>query len=121
MTLKRSDRVADLIRAEISDILLKEIRDPRIGTLTVTAVDLADDLRSAKVFFVQLGEDSNSSSMEARLQKAAGFFKQELGKRLQLRYIPNLTFIYDQSFKYGNRIEQLLAQVKREDHEPDPS
>jgi ribosome-binding factor A len=120
MTLKRSDRVADLIQAEISNILLKEVRDPKIGTLTVTGVDLADDLRSAKVFFVQLGEDSNSAILEERLQKAAGFFRRELGKRVQLRYIPNLIFIYDQSFQYGNRIEKLLAQVKQEDDESDP-
>ena len=119
MTLKRSERVSDLIKAEISDILLKEIRDPQIGLLTVTAVELTDDLRSAKVFFVQLGEDSHSQALEARLQKAAGFFKRELGRRLQLRYIPDLAFIYDQSFKYGSRIDRLLAQVKQEDHEPD--
>ena len=115
MTLKRSERVADLIKAEISDLLLKEVRDPRIGSVTITAVELTDDLRSAKIFFVKLGDDSNSQEIQNHLQKAAGFIKRELGKRLQLRYVPMLTFLYDPSFEYGNRIEKLLAQVKQEE------
>jgi len=116
MTLKRSERVADLIKTEISDILLKEVRDPRIGALTITSVELTDDLRSAKVFFVRMGEDTDRQKIQDSLQKAAGFLKRELGKRLQLRYIPSLTFIYDPSFEYGNRIDKLLAQVKQEDN-----
>jgi len=107
--------VADLIKAELSDILLKEVRDPRIGSVTITAVELTDDLRSAKVFYVRLGEDTASRELEEGLHKASGFLKRELGKRLQLRYVPALDFFYDRSFEYGDRIERLLAQVKQED------
>lgn len=115
MTLKRSDRVADLIKAELADILLKEVRDPRIGSVTITGVDVTDDLRFAKVFFVRMGEDAGSRELQESLQKASGFLKRELGKRLQLRYVPALTFLYDRSFEYGDRIEKLLHQVKQEE------
>jgi ribosome-binding factor A len=115
MSLKRSERVADLIKAELSDILLKEVRDPRIGSVTITAVELTEDLRSAKIFFVKMGGDAQSHELQDSLQKASGFIKRELGKRLQLRYIPALTFIYDPSFEYGDRIEKLLAQVKKKE------
>lgn len=115
MSMKRSERVADLIKAEISGILLKEIRDPRISMVTITGVKLTDDLRSAKVFYVKMGEDTLSRDVEEGLQKASGFLKRELGKRLQLRYVPALTFIYDRSFEYGDKIERLLAKVKKEE------
>ncbi len=121
MSIKRSDRVADLIKAELSDILLKEVRDPRIGTVTITGVELTEDLRAAKIFFVRMGQDTSTRELQDSLQKASGFLKRELGKRLQLRYLPALTFIYDRSFEYGDKIEKLLAQVKQEEHGTDSS
>ncbi len=121
MTLKRSDRVADLIKTELSDILLKEVRDPRIGSVTITGVELTYDLRSAKVFFVRMGEDVGSRELQESLQNASGFLKRELGKRLQLRYVPSLNFLYDRSFEYGDRIEKLLHQVKQEEDGSDSS
>lgn len=121
MTLKRSDRVADLIKTELSDILLKEVRDPRIGSVTITGVELTYDLRSAKVFFVRMGEDVGSHELQESLQNASGFLKRELGKRLQLRYVPALNFLYDRSFEYGDRIEKLLHQVKQEEDGSDSS
>ena len=120
MSIKRSDRVADLIKAEISDLLLKEVRDPRIGIVTITGVDLTEDLKSAKIYFVRMGQDTSTRELQDSLQKAAGFLRRELGKRLQLRYVPTLTFIYDRSFEYGDKIERLLTQVKQEEHETDP-
>ncbi len=101
-----------MLREEISDILLKEIGDPRIGSITITGVKLSDDLRQAKVYFVQMGKDTGSREIQENLQKAAGFLKKELGKRLKLRFIPNLHFIYDESFEYGTRIDRLLAGVR---------
>lgn len=121
MTLKRSDRVADLIKTELSDILLKEVRDPRIGSVTITGVELTYDLRSAKVFFVRMGEDVGSRELQESIQNASGFLKRELGKRLQLRYVPALNFLYDRSFEYGDRIEKLLHQVKQEEDGSDSS
>ena len=114
-SFKRADRVADLLRAEISDILLKQIRDPRIGTVTITAVEITDDLRYAKVYFVEMGKDQIDDQTREGLQKAKGFLKRELGKRLQLRYMPDINFIFDKSFAYGNRIEKLIAEIHRQE------
>ena len=108
---KRASRVSDLIKIEISDILLKRVRDPRIGPVTITGIKLTDDLRQARVFFVEMGRDTYSDETRAGLKKATSFLKRELGKRLQLRHIPEITFVYDESFAYGSRIEKLLAEI----------
>lgn len=115
MTVKRADRVSDLIMADLSDILRKEIRDPVIGPVTLTGVKMSSDLRIARVYFVRLGSDMNSRQAEEHLQKAAGFLKRELGKRINLRYMPDLIFEYDKSFEYGSRIEKLLAEIRSND------
>lgn len=91
-TFKRADRVADLIQCEISDILLKHVRDPRIGAVTITGVKVTDDLRLAKIYFVELAQDTIHAETLAGLEKATGFLKRELGKRLQLRCVPDLIF-----------------------------
>ena len=123
MDFKRADRVADLIKQEISNILRREVGDPRIVNITVTDVKLTDDLRSARIYFVELGKDSLSADVEKGLSKAKGFLKRELGKRLQLRYIPELAFFYDPSFEYGARIEKLLKEVRKDekDETDDPT
>jgi ribosome-binding factor A len=112
---KRADRVADLIQAEMSDILLKQIRDPRIGTLTITGVEVTDDLRIAKIFFVEMGKDVFDPATMKGLEQAKGFIKRELGKRLQLRFVPDIFFVPDESFGYGSRIESLLAEIGKDD------
>ena len=114
-SFKRADRVADLIKIEISNLLLKQVRDPRIGLVTITGVKVTDDLRTARGFFVELGKDQCSEEVQAGLGKAAGFLRRELGRRLQLRCVPELVFAYDPSFAYGNRIERLISEIHREE------
>lgn len=114
-SFKRADRVADLIRTELADLILKQVRDPRIGAVTITGVKVTDDLKTAKIFFVEMGKDTCSESVQAGIRKAAVFLRRELGRRLQLRYAPELLFAYDPSFAYGNRIENLLAEIRREE------
>ena len=114
-SFKRADRVADLIKIEISNLLLKQVRDPRIGLVTITGVKVTDDLRTARVFFVELGKDQCSEEVQAGLGKAAGFLRRELGRRLRLRCVPDLLFAYDPSFAYGNRIERLISEIHREE------
>jgi len=114
-TFKRADRVADLIRCEISDILLKQIRDPRIRAVTITGVKITDDLRLAEIYFVELAQDTIHAETLTGLEKATGFLKRELGKRLHLRCVPDLIFRADASFAYGSRIERLLAEIKQEE------
>ena len=114
-SFKRADRVADLIKREISDLLHRQVRDPRIGVVTITGVKVTDDLRSARIFFVELGRDTVSDEMQAGLRKATGFLRRELGRRLKLRHVPEITFTYDPSFAYGSRIETLLMEIHRQE------
>jgi len=119
MNFKRTDRVAGLIRADMSDIISKEVKDPRLHAVTITSVKVTDDLRNAKIYFVEMGKDECSPEIKAGLIQAAGFIRRELGKRLQLRCVPELTFVHDQSFGYGNRIEKLLAQIAQQENKED--
>lgn len=115
MNCKRSTRVADLIFADISDILLRQIGDPRIKCVTITGVKVTDDLRMARVFFVEMGKDTCDPQTEMALHHAKGFIKRELSKRLKLRYMPDIDFIVDESFAYGSRIDRLLAEIRERD------
>lgn len=115
MNIKRSTRVADLIMADISDILLREIRDPRIKSVTITGVKLTDDLRHAKVYYVEMGKDTCDPQLKTALENATGFLKRELGKRLKLRYLPDIIFMFDESFTYGSKIDRLLAELRKTD------
>jgi len=110
---RRADRVADLIMAEMSDILLKEVRDPRIGSITITGVKVSDDLRLARIFFVEMGHDTCTPGTKEGLEHARGFLRKELGRRLQLRLVPEIVFTVDTSFAYGSRIERILADLKQ--------
>ena len=119
MNFKRADRVAELIMAEMSDIIFKQVKDPRVQAVTITSVKVTDDLRNAKIFFVEMGKDDCSPEIKAGLAKATSFVRRELGKRLQLRFVPEIMFVHDQSFGYGNRIDKLLADIARQEKEND--
>jgi ribosome-binding factor A len=112
---KRADRVADLIQIEIADILHKEIKDPRIGSMTITDVTVSDDLRVARVYFVEMAQDMCNEETREALERAKGFIRKELGRRLRLRYTPEVIFRPDQSFAYGSRIDRILAELKDQD------
>jgi ribosome-binding factor A len=115
MNFKRADRVAELIMTEMSDIIFKQVKDPRVQAITITAVKVTDDLRNAKIYFVEMGKDECSPDVKTGLAKAAGFIRRELGKRLQLRCVPEIMFIHDQSFGYGSRIDKLLADIAKQE------
>lgn len=118
MEYKRCDRVADLIQREIADLLLRRVKDPRVANLTVTGVDVSADLQHARVFYCIMGGNSDENSRKHAslgLEKAGGFIRQEIGKRLRLRYIPQLDFQYDTSFDYGDKIERLLKELHKDD------
>jgi ribosome-binding factor A len=115
MSFKRADRVSELIMAEMSDILLKVVKDPRLHAVTITAVKVTDDLRNAKIYFVEMGKDELNEEIQVGLSKAKGFVRRELGHRLQLRFVPDIVFVHDKSFGYGNRIERLLADIAKQD------
>ena len=109
---KRSDRVAALIQREISDIIQRRIKDPRVGFCTVTRVDVSDDLRYANVRVGVMGDEVQCESSMAGLKNAAGFVRREIGKRLSLRYTPEIRFILDKSVDYILTVDRLIKEVK---------
>ena len=111
--------MADLIKVELSDVIHRQIRDPRIGIVTITGVKMTDDLKLARVYFVAMGKDTCDPDTLKGLEQAKSFMKRELGKRLKLRYIPDIIFTLDESFAYGSRIDKLLAEIGGEDAGPD--
>ncbi|QEM67854.1 ribosome-binding factor A [Geobacter sp. FeAm09] len=111
MAHKRSDKVAETIHELISSILSRGLNDPRIGFVTITAVEVTDDLHLARVFFTVIGDDTAKKESEAGLNSAKGFLRRELGKSLTMRYTPDLLFKYDHSGEYGSRIDSLLKEI----------
>lgn len=111
----RSERVAGLIKQEIAALLQKQISDPRLKRTTITGVKVSRDLRIAKIYFSTAGDEASRQSAKEGFRRAQGFLKRELAQRLELRYMPELNFYYDESIDYGARIEKLLKDVKRQD------
>ena len=107
----RADRVADQIRMEVADILMRKIKDPRVRSVTVTDVELTNDLRLARVFVTAMGTDQEIKEVFAGLANASGFVRSELGRRLTLRYLPEVLFIRDLSGPRGDRVLQLLDEI----------
>lgn len=115
---KRATRVADQIRMEVADILQRKVRDPRLRDVTVTDVAVTNDLRLARVYYTTLINGHSERELAEGLAKANGFIRSELGQRLELRYTPELAFFQDISGPRGDRILELLEQVKTDEVEP---
>ncbi|AYA75460.1 MULTISPECIES: 30S ribosome-binding factor RbfA [unclassified Robertmurraya] len=113
----RSNRVGEQMKKELGEIIGRKIKDPRIGFVTVTDVQVTGDLQQAKVFISVLGDDLQRENTLKGLAKAKGFIRSEIGQRIRLRKTPEITFEFDESIDYGNRIENLLYQIKEETKE----
>lgn len=113
----RVGRVGEQIKKELSIILQAELKDPRVGFITVTGVDVTNDLSQAKVFISVLGTDQQKEDTLKAIAKATGFIRSELGKRIRLRKTPDLLFTFDSSIEYGSRIDQLLTQLNERNAE----
>lgn len=120
-TYKRADRVADQIRMEVADILMRKIKDPRVRSVTVTDVELTADLRIAYVFVTTMEQDAAERDVFAGLSKASGFVRAELGRRLTLRYLPEIIFKKDVTGPRGDRVLQLLDELHLGDETPGAS
>lgn len=118
---KRSDKVAETIHELICSILSRGLNDPRIGFVTITGVDVTDDLSLAKIYFTVIGEEKAKKDTEAGLNSAKGFIRREIGKHLTIRHTPELIFKYDSSLDYGRRIESLLKEIKTENDGINPA
>ena len=115
MSNMRAERVGEQMKQEIMDIVNNKVKDPRVGFLTITDVELKNDLSHAKVYLTVLGSNKEIDNTFKALEKAKGFIKSELGSRMRLRIIPDLTFEYDKSIEYGNKIERMIQDLHKED------
>src|SRR5207247_11415415 len=112
---RRIDRIEEQLRMELSEILEREIHDPRVGLTTVTAVKVSPDLRHGRVFVTVLGDAGQRNKALEGLRSAASFVRRSLSKRLHhMRRIPELSFDYDEVVEKGIRIEELLDKIKHE-------
>jgi ribosome-binding factor A len=109
---QRVQKVAEAIHKEISSLLIKGLKDPRIGFVTITSVDVTPDLRQAKIYYTLLASTESRSQTQAGLDSSSSYIRQQLGRLLRLRFVPEIHFEYDASFDYGQRIEKLLSEVK---------
>jgi len=118
-TYKRSVRVGDLMKQEIADILMRKIKDPRVGFVTVTDVELSDDLRNAKVFVSIYG--GNKEETFKGLKSASAFIRSELGRRMSMRCVPEILFRFDTTIEQGAHIMELLHKIENNEDKSTPT
>jgi ribosome-binding factor A len=114
MPSTRPSRVGDQLRAEISDLLAREVHDPGIGFLTVTQVTVSPDLQVARVYYTTLGDERARRDTARALGRATPFLRRQLGRRLRLKRVPLLEFFFDESVERGDRIERILNEISAE-------
>ena len=114
MPSTRPSRVGDQLRAEISDLLAREVHDPGIGFLTVTQVTVTPDLQVARVYYTTLGDERARKDTARALGRATPFLRRQLGSRLRLKRVPLLEFFFDESIERGDRIARLLNDIGAE-------
>ena len=107
----RPQRVADQLRAEIADLVARELHDPGIGFLTITHVKVTPDLQSARVYYTTLGDAKARKETERALERATPFLRRHIGRRLRLKRVPELEFFFDEAVERGDRIEQILQDL----------
>lgn len=117
MNKTRTNRIGEEIKKELSILLQRGLKDPRIGFVTVTGVEVTTDLQLAKVYISVFGSDEQKEASLQGLQKAKGFLRTEIGKRIKLRHVPDLQFKMDASIDYGNKIDSLLREISAQEGE----
>jgi ribosome-binding factor A len=117
MAKVRVGRVGEQLKKEISQIIQAELKDPRIGFITVTGVEVTNDFSQAKVYLSVMGSEEQKQETIKLLARSAGFIRSELGKRIRMRKIPELLFKFDASIDYGSKIESLIHQIHERDAE----
>ncbi len=115
MSELRVRKMQEFIKQEVSSMLLREVKDPRLGFVTVTGVYLTGDLREATVYVSLFGSEKEKKESMTALEMATGFIRRELGKRLKIYYTPQISFEQDTSLDYGMHIEGLIKQIHKDD------
>jgi len=111
----RSRRLAELLKEEISDIILREVKDPRIGFVSLTDVEVSGDLRHAKVFVSVIGSEQERKDTMDGLKQATGFIRKLVGERITVYHTPEILFRYDNSIEHGIHINELIKEVRAEE------
>ena len=115
MSQLRVEKVQELMKQEISQIIQRELKDPRIGFVTVTSVECTGDFREAKIYVSLMGSEQQVKDSWAGLNRGLGFIRREIGKRIRLRFTPELTFELDKSLDYSAHIQELLLKIKADE------
>ena len=115
----RSQRVAEQIRRELAELIRLELKDPRVGMVSITEVQVTPDYAHAKVFFSSMSGEEGLPEVAAGLQRSSGFLRRELGKRIRIHTLPQLHFEYDKSIEQGARLTRLIDEAVRSDHHDD--
>jgi ribosome-binding factor A len=113
--VKRSDKVGEAIHKIVSEMLIKGLKDPRIGFVTITGVKITTDMRQATIYFTVMGTEEEKKHSEAGLNSARGFIRKEIGQALKMRFTPDIHFKYDSSADYGQHIESILKEIGAKD------
>src|SRR5688572_28803469 len=111
MPQNRPGRVADQLRAEISELLAREVHDPGIGFLTITHVKVSPDLQGARVYYTTLGDAKARRDTQRALERATPFLRRHIGSRLRLKRVPEVEFFFDEAIERGDRVEQILQEI----------
>ena len=117
MTTTRQNKMRELLKQEVSDIIRREIKDPRLGFLTVTDAAITADMRHAKIFVTILGDEQQRKQSMDVLKHAQRFIRNEFGKRVRMKTLPDIQFFYDEAVDRGVRIFELLEEIKRDEPE----
>ena len=116
----RTLRIADQIQRELADLIRNELKDRRVGMITLTDVEVSQDYAHAKIFYTTLGSKEDNFLTDKGLERATGFLRSQLSHRLRLRVVPQLHFIYDESVERGIRLSQLIDKAVKQDEQGDP-
>ena len=109
----RAKRLGEQIQRELTELVRRDVKDERIGNVTITAVNVSGDLRTARVYYLVFGKDGADPKVQRGLESAAGFLRNALSKALMIRYTPTLTFELDTSIEHGVRLTQLIDSLKK--------
>ena len=115
---KRSDRVGQNMLEVLASLVLVDVKDPRVKQVQLTAVDPSPDLKFARVYYILLDKREADEDAQAGLERAAGFLRKELGEKLQIRHVPELRFVYDESVERGRRIDDILNNLEGSEDTP---
>ncbi|MTI94470.1 MAG: 30S ribosome-binding factor RbfA [Firmicutes bacterium] len=111
MNRTRAKKMAEIVKEEVSEIIAGKLKDPHLGFVTITSVDVTNDLRYCKLYVSVLGSETERTNSFKALEKATGFIRSELGARIRVRHVPEIKFVLDQSASHQEKINELLQKL----------